>query len=729
MKRYIFLVFSLFFAFSASSQGKYKDVYESIKHQSDNEAYQTLQEFSRLKNNSHSASLYKMGIILERKTGEYDPFLQETAAARAIYDTELYFGLAKFNFNEKVARQDGQFFDDVTRSDKSKAGRAPDFYEISEDIDVHLKKATIYKKYFDANRQNLYKAVGKYNECISIFNDICQRNSKLKDLYFLVDDQLEKQLETLQHDFDSTLFYLKKLQKSLTEFPMLNYKFKYKLNPIVVYRMHGLTQTNFLAKEIQLWDFASWIKTFNEVRESEVGYLYKNVEELDNQHRNYMRQLEVKIDTGVPANYKVSQYLLNKIQKYDNTSMANLLLIYQQSQINYAQQLASYKVDTNFLSFGANYPLNDYFNKALQRRHNADSLLKVFDKNINPEGIKKYSCVFEKQYKGEKGLRDYVQQQREYNDKLFEKTIDEYSAHVLKLGNRNVKNRNSIVHNGDTLFAQLVSPNAIWTTGYFIHSKEYTDKKEAIVAGTYVTKKRERFGFVASIDTAHNVQWLKVLKNGDGDRTCLHAAPINGEVAAVVTSTAKNGVIRNFMVLFDGSGNVKQNVEVRVALLPKKLIVNDISDSYIVAFRGKSNQPFAVENGELRIVGLDSKFKTLWSKSLNFNGYFVNILKNNDIYYVFGAFSTIKSLDNKDVNLNGSFGMFQYSFDANGNWLDGEHYELKSSVYPLWVSKVDNTKTEAVMLIGKEPKAATPDTRSAYMQFSFSGDELYSTIK
>ena len=131
---------------------------------------------------------------------------------------------------------------------------------------------------------------------------------------------------------------------------------------------------------------------------------------------------------------------------------------------------------------------------------------------------------------------------------------------------------------------------------------------------------------MASIDTAHNVQWLKVLKNGDGDRTCLLASPINGEVAAVVTSTAKNGVIRNFMVLFDGSGNVKQNVEVRVALLPKKLIVNDISDSYIVAFSGKSNQPFAVEKGELRIVGLDSKFKTLWSKSLNFNGYFVNIL-------------------------------------------------------------------------------------------------------
>ncbi|MBO7432822.1 MAG: hypothetical protein J6U13_03610 [Salinivirgaceae bacterium] len=729
MRRYIFLFLSFLVAASASSQSKYKDVYENIKHQSDNEAYQSLQQFSLTKNNSHCASLYKMGIILERRVAGYDPFLQETAAERAVYDMELFFGLAKFNFNEKVARQDGHFFDDVVRAPDSKPGKAPTFLEISEDIENHLNKATIYKNYFVANKDNLYKAVGKYNECISIFNDICQRNSKLKDLYFLVDEQLEKQLDVLQNNFDSTLFYLKKLQKSLAEYPMLNYKFNYKLNPIVVYRMHGLTQADFLAKEIQLWDFASWIKTFNEVRESEVGYLYKNVEELDNQHKIYMQQLENKIDSGVPANYKVSLYLLNKIQKYDNTSMANQLLTYQQSQINYAQQLVSYKIDTAFMSMGANYPLNDYFDNAIVKRNDTDSLLKVFEKNINPEGIKKYSCVFEKHYNGEKGLRDYVNQQRQQNDRLFDKTVDDFSATVLNFGRRNAANRNSIVYNGDTLFAQLVSPTAIWTNGYFVHNKEFTDRKELIVSGTYVTKRRERFGFVASIDTTHNIQWLKVLKNGDGDRTCLLASPINGEVAAVVTATAKNGTIRNFMVLFDGSGNVKQNVEVRVALLPKKLIVNDINDSYIVAFCGKSNQPFAVENGDLRIVGLDSKFKTLWNKSLNFNGYFVNILKNNDIYYVFGAFSKIKSLDNEDVNLNGSFGMFQYSFDANGNWLDGEHYEFKSSVYPLWVSKIDNTKTEAVMLIGNEPKSATPNTQSAYMQFSFSGDELYGTIK
>ena len=41
MKRYIILIISLLFGVSAFSQ-KYKDVYESLKTMSDNEAYQIL---------------------------------------------------------------------------------------------------------------------------------------------------------------------------------------------------------------------------------------------------------------------------------------------------------------------------------------------------------------------------------------------------------------------------------------------------------------------------------------------------------------------------------------------------------------------------------------------------------------------------------------------------------------------------------------------------------------
>jgi len=726
MKRYITFVFSLLVAFSSYSQSKYKDVYEIIKHQTDNEAYQTLQVFSQQRNNSHSASLYKMGIILERRIREYDPFLQATAVERAVYDAELYFGLARHNFNEKVARQDGSFFDEV-QNDKS--GKTPTFLEISEDIDNHLKAATKYKKQFLTNREYLYKAAGMYNECIVIFNDICRTNSKLKDLYFMVDEQLERQLQTLQTNFDSTLFFLDQLQKSLAEYPMRNYKFKYRLNPIVVYRMHGLIQANFLAPEIQLWDFSSWIKKFKEVRDSEVAYLYDNVTKLDELHAEYMQQLETKNDSGVPDNYRVSQYLLNKIQKYDNTSMASLLLSYQQLQINYAQQLASYQTDTNLLAFGYNYPLPNYFSKSIKDMNDADSMLNVFGKNINPEGIKKYSCVFEKKYKGEKGLKEYVNQQKKLNSDLFSQSISDYSSHILHSGERDTANKNVLVYNGDTIWAQVVAPENIWGNGYFVHSKAVNDNNETIIAGTYIGKRNERSGFVANIDTASNIVWMRMLKNGDANRNCLFASPINNDVAAILTTTSKAGVVRNFMILIDASGNVKQTTEVRIAAIPRKLMVDDINNTFIVAFGGKNVKMFTVEDYDMHICCLDAKFKTVWDKPLKFRGYFSNILKNNNVYYLYGAFEKIISLDNEEINLDGSAAIFQYSISADGNWLDGGHYEFKQSTYPVRVSKVDNVKAEVVLLLDDEPSEYQPETESAYLQLSFDGEELFSTIK
>ena len=161
MKRYIILIISLLFGFSAYSQ-KYKDVYESLKTMSDNEAYQTLQEFSRSKKNAHAASLYKMAQIIEKRLDTYDPFLQERAINQNVYNAELYISLAKLNFDEKVAKQDGRFFDDVTPANPKKG---PTFEEINQSIANHIEKIKNFKTIFNENRTNLYNAATKYTLC------------------------------------------------------------------------------------------------------------------------------------------------------------------------------------------------------------------------------------------------------------------------------------------------------------------------------------------------------------------------------------------------------------------------------------------------------------------------------------------------------------------------------------------------------------------------------------
>ena len=724
MKRYIILIISLLFGVSAFSQ-KYKDVYESLKTMSDNEAYQILQDFSSSHKNAHAASLYKMAQILEKRLDTYDPFLQERAINQNVYNAELYISLAKLNFDEKVARQDGRYFDDVEAANPKKG---PSFEEINASIAKHIEKIKNFKAIFNENRTNLYNAATKYNECISIYNEINQKNSKLRDLYFLVDKDLESKLDALKTNFDSTTYYLKKLQASLKKHPMLNYTFEYKLKPITIYRMHGLTPANFLAQTIELWDFNLWIKSFKDVYNNDITYLYKNIDETDTQNKKYVSLLEKQKIDEVPENYRVPAYLINKIYKYDYESLANSLLIYQESQINYMYQLVSYKPDTNFYAFGVNYPGNDHFTKALNYRRETDSLLTLFNQNISDEGIKKYSNIFEKKYNGETGLKEYTKKQQTYNNEVFDKAINDYANRLIKLGSWNSKNHHKMVYNGDTVFAQIVRPDKITKKGYFVHSKELADKNLILLSGTYVDKKGDHLAFVASCDTLHKIKWLKTIKQGEGSRSSYFVASVNDEIAAVVTSTAKTGAIRNFMVLFDKAGNQKQIVEIKNNSLPRKLLVDDIDNKYIVLFCGTAVKPFVNEQCDMHVCCLDSKFKTLWDKQLKFDGYACNILKTNNVYYILGAFNKMNDLDNEVVDLDGNSGLFVYSIDADGNWVNGENYETNHSIYPLWISKCNNTTFEVVSALDNNPQSDNSEIKAAYMQFSFDGKEIYNSL-
>jgi len=722
MKQYIVLIFSLLVGFQTSAQ-KYKDVYESIKNLSDDDAYQQLREYSTIKNNSHSASLYKMALILERRIEKYDPFLQERPVNQNIYNAELYLSLAKLNFDEKVARQDGRYFDDVVPANPKKD---PNYQEINDAIDGHIKKIKAFKNVFVENRNNLYSAATKYNECIRIYNEINKKNSKLKDLYFLVDDNFEKQLNALKINFDSTLYYLDKLKKSLKARPMHNYTFEYHLNPIVIYRMHGLTPANFLAPTIELWDFDLWIKTFNDVYSNEITYLYKSIDEAETQNCKYVSALEKKQIDNVPENYHVSPYLINKIYKYDYESLANSLLLYQESQIRYMYQLESYRSDTSLFAMGVNYPAMNHFTKALEYRRATDSLLVSFNDNISAEGIKKYSNIFEKKYKGEKELKEYTKNEQVFNNKTFETAVNNFADRLLAMGSWQSGNSQKLKYNGDMLYAQIVPSEKFHDKGYFVHCKQVTDKNNILVGGTYVDKSGGQTAFVASIDTLRNIKWLKTFKPGEGSRSCMLVSAANNEIAAVVTSVSKAGAVRNFVILLDIAGVQKLTAEIKTKAIPRKLVADDISGKYIVVFSGASRQQFANEECDMHICCLDSKLKTEWSKQLKFKGYFSNILRTDNIYYIVGAFSKMHKLNNEDVDLGSGSGMFCYSIGSDGNWLKGENYELNKSIYPMWISKCDNTTFEVVSALDKAPE--NNPVKAAYMRFTFDGKETYSSI-
>lgn len=722
MRKYILLIISVLIGVACSAQ-KYKAVYESIKNMDENEAYQTLEAFSKLKNNCHSASLYKMALIIEHQTASFDPFLQEKAITQNIYTQRLYLNLALHNLDEKVARQDGVYFDSIVPANPKKG---PSLQEITDDLNNRISRLNLYNQYFEHNRKTLFLIANKYNNCIELFGEINQRNSKLKDLYFLVDNDLRQQLSDLKTNFDSTIYYLNALQKSLAEYPMLNYKFKYKLNPINIYRMHGLTQANLLAPEIQLWDFSQWIDDFYKTIDNEVGYLYDNVKAYDNLHERYVDMLSKGINDSVPDNYQVPQYLLNKIYKYDFKSMASNLLISQQAQINYLSQLASFQNDTSFFAFGQSLPANNFFSLSIEKKRVSDSLLTDYEKAINDEGIKKYSTIFVDKYKGESGIKQSIQRNINLNKQLFDNKVNAFAHAQIEIPTRDTASRNFLLYKSDTIFAQLLPQTEVKNVGYYIHTKAISSNKQTLVAGSYVSKKNERLGFVAQIDTVKNIVWLQQLKQGVDNRTCLHVAAMNDEIVAIVTSTSKTGAISNTIILLDNAGNVKLTKKLSATEMPRKLLVDDIANQYIVVFGGKSQLPYSMEKNNLDVCCLDANFNVVWQKNLPFVGYLCNVITTNNIYHISGAFTKITGFDNETIDLKDGAGFFDYSIGGEGNWLTDNYYETDVATYPVWVSKIDNTRMEVISVLGAEPQQTSDaDVNAQYIQYSFEGDELF----
>ena len=159
----------------------------------------------------------------------------------------------------------------------------------------------------------------------------------------------------------------------------------------------------------------------------------------------------------------------------------------------------------------------------------------------------------------------------------------------------------------------------------------------------------------------------------------------------------------------------------------KSSIADDISGKYIVVFSGTKRQQFANEDCEMHVCCLDSKLKTEWDKQLKFSGYFCNILRTDNVYYVMGKFNKIHGLDNKDVDLGSGSGMFCYSIGSDGNWLKGENHELDKPIYPMWISKCDNTTFEVVSALDKAPESKP--VNAAYMRFTFDGKETFNSMK
>jgi hypothetical protein len=702
---------------NAYGQQDYKTLYEAIKNMKDYEAFQSLfnyQAATTSKSYVNTNGYYQLGLIMQKMMRQYDPFLQSENVAQCISNAKTYLSLVRHYFNEKEAKKNGDYYQAVA---------APRTYEsIKKDIESRVADVAEYTKYFDRNQEYLTRGIHKYNACIETFGKINAQNSRLNDLYFLADSELKQNLKNLRTNFDSTIYYIEKLKHSLEEYPMGDYKINYSLLPVSVYRLHGLTSSSFIAKNVTLWDFNSWIDSFNAALNGDVDFLYGKAEEVHSENLGYIDRLLHSDKTGIDPGYSINPLIVNKIYQYDYNSVVAPLLIYQEEKIKFLYHNADNLIDTKISSSNEFAKSNSHYFSLIEKKQTADSALNLAASKATPEAVKKYSAFFEKNYRNFDGFQSYLTGEAAANGSVLHEALDTYRNNVLKSVTANVNIEKTIPYKDEAIYADIISPEKISEPGYCIHSKSVTSDKKAFITGSYLNNS-EIQAFAALLTDAGDVEWLKTFdKKAGKNHGVLANHSDNG--FAIVVSVDNNREISNYFCLLDRTGNVKKEIELPSKAIPRKLIFDDINETFLIAFKGNSYSPYEISSDALQLYLLDYGLTNVWDGALPFTGYLSNVIRTNDRLYVYGAYSHIEDATGKTVVTEGNkVNLFVSTVDAAGKHLSMKTFDTPFSCYPLWVSKISNEYVDVIC--AKDKPEMTDAKGGSYYLIISSDNKIY----
>jgi hypothetical protein len=661
---------------------KYVEIYNQLKTLNDPEAIQLLYQYQGATTSRSFVNVngyYMLGVLSQRMMHTYDPFLQLNNVSQSASDAKTCLGLALHYLTEKEVKENGKFYAPYLVEQVS-------LEAIKEDINERLKDVASFVTYFAQNQRYLNSGIRQYNTCLDFFGRINQQNSRLYDLYFLANDELLGNLKELEQNFNAVMESLDSLKASLDAYNMSGYHIDYKLEPVQIHRLHGLTPANFLAVGAQVWDYASWVRDFRKMLNTDVAYLYREAAAISDTAALYISRLQEGRLNSVPAEYALNPLVVNKIYRYDvNTAVAPLLK-YQEWKVRFMYHQANNSWRKNLFSPNDFAPYSGYYFDLVTKKMSADSMLALARRNARPDAVAKYRRFFDKYYGGNSGLQRYLEQEQSVGNTMLQAALVAYKEAVTTTLYTS-QAEDPIDYKGEPFYTNLVLPDESVETGYYLCHKTMLPSGKVLVTGLHVTKKQGREAFAAVLGTGAEdqvqVEWLQTL-GGAGEVGML--TTLSGLDYVVVTH-AKSGDITNRLYLLDFKGSLKQTVALSELGVPRHCIYNDISQDYALTFSGGAFHALRPVQDSIAMLMLNADFSPKWTATLPHTGYFVNTVRTNDRFYVYSA-APHKGKMQAQVNV----------VNPDGTVAEQETFAAGFPYYPVRIAKINSDYTDMIAI-------------------------------
>ena len=264
----------------ASAQEKYSVVLERSKALSPYEAIYELMDYQYWKPEL-PAVYYELGNLCYSLLPTRDPLHHYTELSTLLYQSRLFYGnCLHFAKEQKLP---GWQYSEIANGQKKIEYETLEAY-----VRPRLKDVERQKIACDSIYHTFCRMSDRYNRCLTLFNTFLGAYTREKTAHLQLQPEEREMLMTLQREADSLETDIRAFKQALALQPISGYNPVFRKEEIALYRLDGLTYTDFLQNNIALWDYSKWVSRFLDTQTEVYERLYADI---DREYRQLSDQI------------------------------------------------------------------------------------------------------------------------------------------------------------------------------------------------------------------------------------------------------------------------------------------------------------------------------------------------------------------------------------------------------------------------------------------------------
>ena len=291
-----------------AAQEKYSVVLERTKHLSPYEAIYQLMDYQQDVPQQPNV-YYQLGNWSYSLLPSRNALYHYREYSELLYRTRLFYGnCLHFAKDQKLP---GWQYEEIAQGEKR-----IEYASLEAYLRPRLEEVARRKIACDSIHNSFYRLVEQYNRCRLSFSSFLTLYTREKTAHLHLTAEQQVELESLAKESSLLAPLIESYRSALALEPLEGYDPQFSWLPIELYRLDGLTETDFLQNEIALWDYAGWVNRFLQAQTHTYEQLYTDVE---NEY-NRLTLVANAYRVGRPISDRVDETLMGRCRRLEYAS-------------------------------------------------------------------------------------------------------------------------------------------------------------------------------------------------------------------------------------------------------------------------------------------------------------------------------------------------------------------------------------------------------------------------